>query len=304
MTDKTPPKKNALILLLVMLFALVCVTTFTFQHSNTLSSTTEKKESNATGIISDKKIDFEICHSSGKDCIRASSALHEVYKSLDSVENFGVIKGVGIASVVRALSFKDKTDEYTIFLIQMNELSSNGYGERTISTCHACPAALGMVIYQYHNDWKLFAENGDVTVSGSFGKAFNGSSIAKAPDVDIQSVGTENFYLLLRNTDGGQGYFTENATVIKVAGNSSVENSKIESLGIIELAQKDCSDHDSAEKENDWFSSDVKVVPNSAPLKITFVKNERAICDHDAPILSSSPQTYLYDWRSKKFVLQ
>ncbi|MDR3448160.1 MAG: hypothetical protein P4M15_00140 [Alphaproteobacteria bacterium] len=262
-----------------------------------LCASCEKHESESLSKnLTVKKADFTICAPDQavdkKECISSSEILSDIYKLSELTNGVGVTEQ-GIVSVTHAIQYKDKTDLYAIFLTQLNEFQNGA-----ASDCHACGAALGIVVYQSHNGWKLFAAAPVVVKDlGSWGRTFNG-------DVDIRSTGPEELYVMLKNGYMAQGYESEEMNFISIHGNSDAyEKSNIQYMGGLEIGSDNCGGNDG--EGTSWEGVNIRIQKPNAKLLISYDKNQIACGDNnDRKIISSAPVTYVYDWAAKKFTLQ
>ena len=175
--------------------------------------------------------DPKICMGEDKDCVLEVTAFND---ALVNKSNLYLGRNLSLSNidshpsldrVVASIKYQQDGDTYAIFLVE-HMLINNGSPD----LCHACTPYMSVVVYQFHNSWKLFATKliTDFDI-GSWGY-YN----SKPDDIKILPAGKEHFYLALSNRDGGQGISIDTTEFIGVMSNL------IQNFGLIQTGYDDC----------------------------------------------------------------
>jgi hypothetical protein len=254
------------------------------------AATTPSTPSPATAPSPNKKTalntfpSFKIC-TPQDECVDESTALQTLYRGLipdESLETSGnmlVIQGSVLSSIVSSAYLLDASDQYAIFFVQELQLQSGH-----IIACHACIPKLGLVIFQYHNGWKLFARNPAVIDFGGWGMI----QLTKAT-VDIVPEGTEKFLIALTSSDSGQGMTDNFVEMIGVTHDSA--SGAIRSYGVIDSGEQDC--HNDPGHGEDWTAQLEYEKLDRFPPPVTVTKMYSKSCTDGAPI--TRRETVRYD---------
>jgi len=229
---------------------------------------------------------FDVCN--GDDCVYKSEALRDLYQVQDTSANIAILPNLAIVSIIGSIKYSDVSDLYAVFIAQALQIQ-----EGKISTCHACTPILGLVIYQYHNGWKLFARNATVKYFGAWGTI----SLA-TKDIELVSRGTEKFIISLKSSSGGQGFTTETVDLISVDPNNKLVSPPIRPIGLVVTAEEDC--HNSAGQGEDW-TGDVKYDLSTDPPIIGVIKKYRKNCTNEFVPTHRETLSYQYDWHDGNY---
>lgn len=282
---------NKLLLIIAITFSLIACQKAT-SPSNGATSVKITQDFSVT--------DFTICEVvDGKtSCIYPSSALHDLYNKngdyIDTVSNFMAIPHVGIGSIVRAVKFSDGKDIYAFFFTQLNEFDESG----KIASCHACSPLLGIMAYQFHNEWKPFLNKPIVGNYGAWGR-IGFQSVDKFEPLNIYSLAPEKFLITVLGGDGGQGYNDTFIQLIMVGNGMS--NKDVRSLGFITTGKTNCSGN--ASDWHDWRGevSYAFESGNEYPL-IKVKKVYQETCKDVELKIPSEVYEYKYDWKKNKYI--
>ncbi len=235
---------------------------------------------------------LNICTLEGTSCVSAESALKDAYPEFRnlSIDNFVIAGDDRIARVKYGLRYVDGKDVYAIFIVQVNP-----YNIKTgIESCHACAPELGLIVYQYHNRWKLFGLNKRVGNFGSFG-SFN---LTKS-DVRVVRVSVENFLVTLESTYMAQGYGGVVTNIFKISGVDSYNHKSggnIEFIGSLETGESSCGAL--GQRGEVWrglLSYDFKPV-----FRIKMTQTVRSCSGGE--VTTKETQEYVYDYKNKDFI--
>lgn len=239
---------------------------------------------------------LKICAKSNKDCIYDYQVLRDLYsdESISAVSNYGIVKNNVLVTLINSVKYDDGKDLYAIFLAQSTKFDGQG-----LSSCHACPPTLGIVVYQFHNKWKLFSSNNNVTGFGSFGKI----SISQK-EFSVLPMASEKFIILLKSTDGGQGYETTTTSIIKVNTDSlydinSKNTVKMRQVGYITSGASNCGAGADGDGE-EWTSKILfNKMSNSRLPSIKIIKSFNK-CGSKL-LLKKETVVLNYDWSKEKY---
>ncbi len=180
---------------------------------------------------------FKVCMKGEDDCIKSDDVIRDsnTVKSQDPrlVNDLGnnlayeVNHGaLHIKRVVASAKFIEEGDSYAIFLVEHQIYDQDG-----VDTCHLCRPSLSILVYQFHNNWKLFAKQyfADIA-SGKFGQLMdlNPSSFIFYP------AGKENFYISLVDSSFNQGIEVTTAEFFGISLNS------LKNYGFLVVAYDEC----------------------------------------------------------------
>lgn len=195
-----------------------------------------KKQVQSNGVTFNKINSLQICQSNEKNCVYEFHVLHDLFpkQNITVINNYGMIGDKSLTHIIYSAKFSDGKDLYAIFITQTNEVD----GSQGLSTCNACGAKLGMVIYQYHNKWKLFAAQDNLVEGGGNGKieivnnTFSVYSLAAEKimityDTYGQAQGYENTskHIITVNLDLYSSITTSSKSNIKYYGNLTIKES-------------------------------------------------------------------------------
>ena len=240
-----------------------------------------------------------ICQIHEGACIYGDQALRELYgvkdkPLIESVNNVATLGRLGLVQVIYSAKFNDGTDDYAVFLTQFNRYDEDG----NLSTCHSCAALLGMIVYQYHNSWKIFAKNMQIDQFGSWG-TIKAKLESKKSSINIYKSSSESFILTLEESFLFHGIAEEYLNIIKFNG---ISGDSIAKIGNIKIGYRDgnlaSSDTlDWAGKVDVAFSND-----SSYPIiKLTKIYMERY---EDKPSPKNTPKVieYMYEGSVNKYL--
>lgn len=252
-------RKNSFKILLVMILY--------FSVGAAYSSDSLPKQLHSSSTTFNKINSLKICVS--KACIYEFNALRDLYpkQKIEIIDNYGMIENKKLIHIIYSAKFKDDKDLYAIFIAQENEIN----GEQGISTCNACGARLGIVIYQYHNKWKLFGANDNLTIDGAMGKI-------KILDnsISIYSQAAEKFIITYDDYGQSQGYESTNRNIIVV--NEGLHHSistdvkaNIKYYGYFTIAESSCN----AKKDGEYWSGLISLEKSNNSMPV--IKMEKSI---------------------------
>lgn len=240
------------------------------------------------------KVNNEIgfCKNVDRNCVGARNALTELYgknPTIDSVGNVAITES-GVATVIASVNANVFNDEYAIFLVQ--ESAVNG---GSLDDCHACAPKLAVSIYQYHNSWKPYAADSNVTKIGEWGRALG--YVNKAENIKIIPIATEHFLISLRNSYGGQGYSSDYLSFIEINPSKGIYTFKkpIRYLGSIQVGASDCG---ATPKGEDWIG-EVDFISFEPQLKVNLSKSYKKNCTKE--LVRNNQINIIYEHNGKEF---
>jgi len=238
---------------------------------------------------------LKICENNEKNCVSEHQALFDLFpkQSITVVANYGMIANKSLSHVIYSAKINDGKDLYAVFLLQTNEINEN----QGLSNCNACGAKLGIVVYQYHNKWKLFGAEPNLKDDGSNGKIeiVNNSFTA-------YSLGAEKLMLTYDTYGQAQGYENTSKSIIAInldlwSSISTSSKSNIKYVGYITTKESSCN----AKKDGEYWNG--VVIFENINFSVPKVKMEKTIstCESKKVIKRES---LIYDkvGSDKKFV--
>ena len=192
---------------------------------------------------------FTICKNKKDNCIRESSVLNDLYPktNISVVSNFGMIDNKYLTRISNGIKFNDGSDLYALFIVQSNNIDAQG-----LPTCHGCAPMIGISMYQFHNKWKLFAANKELTSIGSYGNLELNDK-----EIELFKISSEKFLLTIKSNSMGQGYESSAVSLFLINSDflSSIETTstvEIKYVGFYKSALSECN----AKKDGStWVSS-------------------------------------------------
>lgn len=217
-----------------------------------------------------KKIEsLQICIDGSKNCINERRVISDLFKKkyVTMINNYGMIGSDLLIGINNSVKYYDGKDYYAIFILHSNKLDANG-----IQDCHACAPNIGIAIYQFHNNWKLFAVNNNITDLGSFGTLMIDSENFK-----IIPIADEKFLITIGYGYMNQGYSEQSEVIFAVNyqysfGDSKTDNTvPIKYLGYIPTGGSQCG----ARKDGEEWSAELSfnTTQKNGALTATVQKN-------------------------------
>ncbi len=234
----------------------------------------------------------EICHMSDV-CIDNEKLLKNLYgggvKFVDS--NEVEVNGSGVAKVIYSSKFTYKNDSYALFISGFNEYDKNG----EIPSCHACGQQMGLAVFRFNVEkrlWEEFSLNNNVGNFGSYGEINLGA--VKNSALSLYDITKNNFLLTFNQGYMGQGYISEWVELISISkGNSEFSSRKI---GWIRIAETNCSGNQS--DNLDWSSTRDLTYNDKSPypdVHLNISYKSVACDDKNSKTVGSKKQVYQYD---------
>jgi len=232
--------QNKFLIAAILLFS--CLLLDATSHAREDDLTINKKRSTVV-----KKIEsLQICINGSKDCINERRVISDFFNKeyITMINNYGVIGNDTLIGLNNSVKYYDGKDYYAIFILQTNKLDANG-----IQDCHACAPNIGIAIYQFHNNWKLFAVKNNITDLGSFGTLMIDSGNFK-----IIPVAEEKFLISIGYGFMNQGYSEQSEVIFAVNyqyrfGESPIDNTvPIKYLGYIPTGGSQCGAREDGEE--------------------------------------------------------
>ncbi len=279
----------------VLAFSLIALTLLLLAGCNKKADSSSQANNAAQVQLANT---MDICRAKDKDCVSTFQVFSDMYGSQagnSAIGNYSVIPQQAALSIFSTIRFDDGNDTYGIFLTQANPIGSDG-----LENCHACAPLLGIGVYQYRNQWKLFSKNIKVAELGSWGRVLGYSQ--NPNDVNIVPIGNEKFLITLKTSDGGQGYTSDYLSIIQVnsIGMDQHGNQPIEFLGTIETAASDCDTGMS--KGEDWIGEVSINTKGDRPI-VTIAKNFKKNCTNEIVPGNQIILNYKYNGSTKSYVL-
>lgn len=196
---------------------------------------------------------LRVCAERDKNCVTSLNVLYDLYpkSGIAVIDNFGLIKSELLIHVILSAKVQHGKDTYAVFITQANEIDE----KQGLSTCNACKAKLGIVIYQFHNKWKLFGVNPDLDDTGK-----GGSIRIEEGSFSVYSLGMESFLLTFDSRYGSQGYEStyRDIFIVNEAPLSSVltdARASISHFGRAEVEESTCN----AKKDGEYWVGSVEL---------------------------------------------
>lgn len=218
-------------------------------------------------IVFNKINSLQICHN--KFCVSEQSALYDLYpkQNVAIIDNYGMPTDKELTHVVYSARLNDGKDIYGIFITQTNDVKP----QQGLDTCNACPAKLGIVIYQFHNKWKLFAANPNVELTGK-----NGQIPLVDKSFAVYPMGTERFIITYDIYGQSQGYEVTTRNIILVnfdffASHKTTGTVEVKFHGFFPVSESSCN----AKEDGDYwrgivtFESAEFLIPKIKMKKVT-----------------------------------
>lgn len=208
--------------------------------------------------ISFKSINsLEICHGEVKQCVSEFNALMDLFpkQNIGIIGNYGLVKEKSLIHVVYSAKVNDGKDYYAIFFTQTNEIQ----GAQGLGTCNACGAKLGVVIYQFHNKWKLFGSESNIEETGA-----NGKIQIEDRSFSFYPQGPERFMLTYDDYGQAQGFEVTSRHLILV-NSSALSNistsgkADIKYFGFFPVKESSCN----ATEDGEFWIGSVSFEKNS-----------------------------------------
>lgn len=236
--------------------------------------------------------DYQICHSSSL-CIDNQKLLKNLYGGgvrfldINTVE----VNSSGIANLVYSTKFIYRNDYYALFISGFSAYDKNG----DVPTCHACGQQMGLAIFRFNSEkklWEDFSLNKNVGDFGSFGNLNMGAM--KNSTLGLYEIANNNFLLTFDQGYMGQGYISEWVELISISkGDGALGSQRI---GGISIAEINCSGNE--RDDLDWSSTKEFVNNDKIPypdVHLT-IAHKSLPCDaKNSKIVSLKKQIYRYD---------